>query len=775
MSDSPPWDGASTESLEGDTPRGLSRPRVFGDFEIVREIGRGGMGVVYEARQVSLDRPVALKVLHRGLGLTDSAIARFQREAHAAARLNHPNIVPIYGQGELEASYYYAMELIDGVSIDRLLAPQPADGEPDEPGAGGASVGEPADDSLAALRTAWSSTSKPRAWYQQISRMLAEVADALHYAHLNGVVHRDIKPHNLIVSRGGRICVTDFGLARVSEEPGMTLSGELVGSPLYMSPEQISGGRAGTTPQSDIYSLGVTLYQILAGRPPFLGRARDQVITQIMSREPVPPRRINPEVPIDLETICLKATSKDPRRRYADAGAMADDLARFAEGQRIRARRAGYLGRVRRFVARHAAVVGFTAAVLVLALVVASLGWSLRETKRTERARDLEVSQSQRTQQGAELADKAEELLKQGDYEASLAVIQEAIGLFQQGGAVPPEKLTQAYELIGRAYNALGEYEKAIRVVEGVLPRNPLSGAFHAILAEAYRASDPALAALHQQHLESLWPDSPDALYLQALSEADYDAQMQILDLVLQADPSHFRALEKRAMQFFSVERYERMKEDTLRLVSLRQKDGYAWALNAVAHLMVGDLATSTQSFRQAVELAAADPRIYQIRARAYLRAQRFLEAVADASRAIELSRQRSVAAPGALLAGPGQDEPPLGAGRRADAHDLFSIDEAEKGIGLQVDPELFSLRAEGYYYLEQWPDCVFDCDRAIELGSTDPRVYALRAAGRYRMSLPELALRDIEEAIRLAGRDEDLLRFRDLILAELGRAGEGS
>ena len=301
------------------TPEPVQR---LGDFEILREIGRGGMGIVYEARQISLNRKVALKALSAGLGLTEKAVGRFRREAEAAARLHHTNIVPVYATGEDKGIHYYAMELIEGPSLDHVIrqlrkgdappsgtpivAPSSAESVPSTP-TGPYVPAAPGTPSSASS----TSTASGNDHFDRIARMVAEVADGLEYAHRLGVIHRDIKPSNLLLSPEGRLSINDFGLARVLEQPGMTLTGEFVGTPAYMSPEQIAVGRAPLDHRTDIYSLGATLYELLTLQSPFHGERRDQMIAQIMHKEPRPPRALNRQIPVDLETICLKAMEND--------------------------------------------------------------------------------------------------------------------------------------------------------------------------------------------------------------------------------------------------------------------------------------------------------------------------------------------------------------------------------------------------------------------------------------------------------------------------------
>jgi serine/threonine protein kinase len=359
-------------------------PERMGDFEIGRELGRGGMGVVYEARQLSLNRKVALKVLSSGLGLSSRAVQRFRREAEAAAKLHHTNIVPVYATGEEAGAHFYAMELIEGPSLDQVIRQTRAQRSSPSPNSTVTGPSAEASPELVQTGPYFEATTPPPAaeltsssfgsgtgYFDTVARMIAEVADALEYAHQQGVVHRDVKPSNLLLAPAGRLSINDFGLARMLEQPGMTMTGEFVGTPAYMSPEQIAAGRTPLDHRTDIYSLGATLYELLTLRPPFVGERRDQVLAQILHKDPRPPRRINRKVPVDLETICLKAMEKDPDRRYQRAGAMAEDLRRYVNRFAISARRAGPTQRLVKWVRRRPAVaVALGCLVVALALVI---------------------------------------------------------------------------------------------------------------------------------------------------------------------------------------------------------------------------------------------------------------------------------------------------------------------------------------------------------------------------------------------------------------------
>jgi tetratricopeptide (TPR) repeat protein len=440
----------------------------LGDFEIVRELGRGGMGIVYEARQVSLNRKVALKVLSGGLGLTPKTVQRFQREAEAAARLHHTNIVPVYATGEENGAHYYAMELIDGPSLDHVIKQmrrQTAEADPaPELGATGPYVG---DATLAAPGSHSSSLGSGSGYFDTAARMVAEVADALDYAHKQGVIHRDIKPSNLLLSPVGRLSINDFGLARVLEQPGMTLTGEFVGTPLYMSPEQITAGRAPLDHRTDIYSLGAALYELLTLQPPFAAQRRDQVIAQIIHKEPKAPRQVNRKVPVDLETICLKAMDKDPDRRYQTGKDMADDLRRYVNRFAIAARRAGPWARLKKWAKRHPAVAALLGCLAVAVLVAGFFADQAKQDRDRLRAEQQEAA-----------VQKAILEAMSGDPPAALQAIAEA-----ESKGAEPGRLNM---LRGLVEVHRGRPEEAIVYLEQADRQLPDCVAVKGLLASAY-------------------------------------------------------------------------------------------------------------------------------------------------------------------------------------------------------------------------------------------------------------------------------------------------
>jgi len=365
------------------------------DFEILGELGRGGMGVVYRARQVSLGREVALKVLPGYARYGRSGVERFRIEAQAAARLQHTNIVSIYAQGEHEEHYYYAMELVRGLSLDQVIRGRPdllsSTGGARRPGTRSSRATDPGTASSTRPTPSESADpdqappGEPDAWtladYQHVATLVAEVADALEHAHRNGVIHRDVKPHNLLLGTDQRLHLTDFGLARLVDQPHLTVSGDIMGTPAYLSPEQVRGKTADIDHRTDVYSLGVTLYELITRKKPFDGETREQVLTGICTAQPVAPRRLVGGVPVDLETICLRAMNGDATRRHPTAALLAEDLRQFAQGRPILSRRTSAIEKAAKWVRRHQALTAAIAAATAALLLAGGLTWNVRSTR----------------------------------------------------------------------------------------------------------------------------------------------------------------------------------------------------------------------------------------------------------------------------------------------------------------------------------------------------------------------------------------------------------
>ena len=383
----------------GETPQaddaGIgTRVRYFGDYELLEEIARGGMGVIYKARQVNLKRIVALKLILAGQLASEEDVRRFHTEAEAAAKLDHPGIVPIFEVGEHEGQHYFSMGYVEGQSLARKIAAGPL---------------------------------PPR----EAAELTKQIAEAVAYANGQGVIHRDLKPANVLLDKDGQPRVTDFGLAkRVEGDSSLTATGQVLGTPSYMPPEQASGKLDQVGKASDVYSLGALLYTLLTGRPPFQADNPLDTLMQVLHAEPVSPRQLNSHVPRDLETICLKSLQKEPQRRYATAAELAEDVDRYLAGEPIRARPIGTWGRMTKWAKRRPAIASLAAAVILITCAgFAAVTWQWRRAEVARReANDratAEADARQRETKARERETKARERVECSLYANRLALAEQ--------------------------------------------------------------------------------------------------------------------------------------------------------------------------------------------------------------------------------------------------------------------------------------------------------------------------------------------------------------
>ena len=353
---------APTEGFDGadhPLPAGI-QVKYFGDYQILDRIAEGGMGIVYKARQMTLNRTVALKMIRSGEFAEEEEKQRFYAEAEAAANLDHPNIVPIYEIGEHQGQYYFSMAYVEGSSLAELIRAHPLPGK-------------------------------------NAARYVKILAEAIEYAHKHGILHRDIKPSNVLVSVSDEPRVTDFGLAKqINRDSDLTASGQVLGTPSFMPPEQAMGDQKNIGRQSDVYSLGALLYALITGRPPFQADTAVGTIMQVIEGEPVAPRQLNPEIDRDLETICLKCLQKEPDRRYASCQDLADDLVRYQRGEPIKARPISGPAKAWRWFKRNPVVAGLTAATLLILLIgIVTTSYFAVSSSRYAHGLEQEIKRSQ--------------------------------------------------------------------------------------------------------------------------------------------------------------------------------------------------------------------------------------------------------------------------------------------------------------------------------------------------------------------------------------------
>jgi serine/threonine protein kinase/tetratricopeptide (TPR) repeat protein len=532
-------------STEEPTPASpLPERGQLGDFRIVREVGRGGMGIVYEAEQISLNRRVALKVLPFATALDPKQLLRFKNEAQAAAQLHHTNIVPVYQVGVERGTHFYAMQFIEGQTLAAMIAelrqlaglidpPSESEAKSAEAELAPRSAPPPVPRAVGAETTAERQAAVTRpstrnpAFFRTVAQLGVQAAEALEHAHRQGVVHRDIKPANLLVDARVHLWITDFGLARCRDEAGLTLTGDLLGTLRYMSPEQAMGRRYQVDHRTDIYSLGVTLYEFLTLQPAYTVRDRQELLQRIAHDDPPPVRRLNPAIPVELETIVLKAIAKEPEGRYTTAQELADDLHRYLENKPILARRPTLGERARKWARRHRPVVR-TAIVLFLVAVaalvvhsvlmlraqgqkdaalaearrqkqVATISWSVTRQARYRAERNFRMIRAASTQFMQKLQDKRWSNMR-GIADLRREVAEEMLrffqGILEDDDPDDPETRFEAglaYMLMGDVLRVQGQYaqsqefhEKAIALYTALVQEFPEEPRFHGELALAH-------------------------------------------------------------------------------------------------------------------------------------------------------------------------------------------------------------------------------------------------------------------------------------------------
>jgi serine/threonine protein kinase len=560
----------------------------FGPYRIVRELGRGGMGVVYLAEHKDLGRQVALKVLASRHAASDKAVDRFEREIRAVARLNDPNIVPIYDIGRVEGLPYFTMEYVVGRTLHDVLEELRRQGRAAPTLRAVDLIGASFDTAVGAALP----EAMHRGWTEAACSVVARIADALSHVHAQGVVHRDVKPKNIMLARDGRVLLFDFGLARVDTEAGLTATGEFLGTPFYVSPEQVDPPDDGQDERTDIYSLGVTLYETLSLAVPFDGDAPQLIFKRIAQREARLLRKVNAEVPRDLETVCHMAMAKERSRRYQSAADFAADLRRFLELKPVFARPVGPLGRVALWARRQP-----KSAALVVAGVglMALLALSLRQHReiRVERAAHAEASFRY-----------AQVLHQQGNFADALVQLRDAAAGGYDRVAVGIARL-EAHEAGGQCDLAaadltwllgqrdLGRNAARINLLAGDLGvdrlASPDAGLPEIARAEASGDLDPA-----------------DSSYARALLAAEPEQALRHLEAALALQPLHVRARESYGPTLLSLGRRKEAVQFAERMLAGPRRDPRVLLFAVLVHMLDGDQVRAATELEDASRLLGA-------------------------------------------------------------------------------------------------------------------------------------------------------------------------
>lgn len=617
----------------------------IGEYALLGVLGRGGMGVVYAAQHDQLRRKVALKVLPPAIARDDHSRERFLREVRAAARLHHPGIVPVYDFGRDGDTYYYAMEFIEGPTLEEELRKGPLD----------------------PMRAA---------------RLLRQAADALHSAHAEGIVHRDIKPSNLILGADDQVHLTDFGIAREIAEVAITASGSMMGTPYYMSPEQASGTHGPPDARSDVYALGATLYEALTGRKPFEAPSFELILAMVLLAEPTPPRQHRNEIPRDLETVTLKAMAKEPGLRYATAQAFAEELGRVTRGEPIAARPVTRLERLARRLRAHR---GVLAASALCALSVSAVAGKMTiemsiERKQLEEEREVAAARArarteeeERLRRRDELRNRARSLLR----EAGLLRPQsfaEALRVYAQAVDLDPTFHEPLFER-AQAFRDEGRYDEALRDLAEALRRVPDCAEAYAerALLHLWR-HDAAQAAADVDRLVRVRPDHPFAILARGalpflagrldLAVKEFEAALRAdpgnslgwaclggclmeagreeegqraLERALQLDARNFMALANRAAYHLRHRRYEEALRDAGKAIEIAPGMPMSYLTRGSALLGLGKLDAAREDLERAVKRLPVDGEAYLTRARLRYRVGEFASAAADAATSARL------------------------------------------------------------------------------------------------------------------------------------------
>ncbi len=614
---------------------------IFGnDYEIIDELGRGGMGIVFRARQRKLDRIVALKVLPAILSVVrPGAKARFRREAELVSQLQHTNIIPVFDFGETGETLYFSMALVEGPSLRTVINDAKKTGVLDhqlrnaksensqDPNRSKNLKNERSQTTTSnSLHHTCGSTSKlRRALCRRAAEWIADVAEALSYAHQQGVIHRDIKPSNLLLSSDGRIMISDFGLARSKTCTSITKSHSPVGTARYMSPERIEKTVGPVDHRADIYSLGATLYELLTLHPPFADVIDRDLQNEILSREPLSPRKFSRDIPRELELITLKALEANPSNRYSSAQAMAMDLRRWQLGLPIEARRRSLPIRLLRHARRRKLLTSSIVAVLALTIASAYFYRGYMELQNV----------AQRTSVDAE--EKGVRLLYQD-------ALQDFRAHRLESGLVAIAKVleNQPNHLEGQLLRArllyrTGRKTDAIGQLQTIIDQDVNVPDAHFQLAVAFDRIGDMRSAEHREQLERLSPKSAGGMYLLARVEEDPWKAIDLFSRGLELEPWRVELVMGRSIQLLRLKKYEEALVDAERATSLFGSWPKTYIQKGLALTRLGRTNEAIRAFDRAIEMEPDSDKWFNFRAKAHFKNGDYDSAISDFSSAIEL------------------------------------------------------------------------------------------------------------------------------------------
>jgi serine/threonine protein kinase/Tfp pilus assembly protein PilF len=659
----------------------------LGDYELLEEVGRGGQGVVFRARQKSLNRTVALKVISLGQWASKTHLKRFRREAEAAASLDHPGIVPIYEVGERDGSCYFSMKFVEGGQLDEVVRrdPMPA---------------------------------------RHAAEVIAKVARTVHYAHEHGVLHRDIKPGNILLDAKGEPLLTDFGLARLVEaESTITRTREVMGTPSYMAPEQAAAETTKVTKATDIYGLGAVLYQLLTGHPPFAGGTTYETIKLLLDTEPRQPRVLNPRTDRDLNTICLKCLEKDPKRRYASALALAEDLEHWLKHEPIQARRTGIFSRGRKWVRRKPAIAAFIASLVALA---AAMGWNVWKSELVHRpvTNGIAVLPFENLSPDPENAYFAEgiqeEILTRLASIADLKVISRTSTQYYQN---KPRNLREIAKQLGVANILEGSVQKAadqvrvnVQLINAQTDSHLWADTYDRKLTDIFGVESEIAKAIAESLQAKLTGREEQALVVKPTNNPEaYDAYLR--GLAFEARSGYSNDLVRKAISFYE------------RAVELDPNFALAWArlarMDALLYFYRDD--TATASWGDAAKRALENAQKLEPNSPETLLALGWYQyrVLPDYGLAKTTFKQVSK-----ML--PSSSEVPfaLGAVTRREGHWDQSIAYFEQALALDPrNANLLMTAAWTYAMLRQFPMALKLYDRALDIMPNDQHVMASKAS----------------------------------------------